>query len=389
MPDSNTSKNYKLISITIVFGVVGAYLGILYLVNTFAGSFGLAHFLNSKNTMNNHRKELVEKIQRDPHFANINVDEYIEEVEQIITMDKKRDLGEWVSFKSFTPNVSGKYITTNDFGMRSKWSLAEMVKRARKNRREGIRNIVILGGSVAFGYGATNDENTISHVLNSMLKTDGYEVFNLAQGGFTSFMDLFSLNTIGIYLEPDVIIVMEGYADTYQLAYESKGGQLALGLFSDSEERLNPEFAFGFHYQNLDSILGLSNNRNRQVIVALQPLSGFENNRTIENQKIKKIWDFYPRIREIMKLVAIKNDADFLDLSIIFKEEKNSNINFFDKTHLTVTGQKKVADILMEKIKSFKTRNLEHANYFQLREESIKNILTQDFSGKYKTVEDY
>ena len=389
MPDSNTSKNYKLISITIVFGVVGAYLGILYLVNTFAGSFGLAHFLNSKNTMNNHRKELVEKIQRDPHFANINVDEYIEEVERIITMDKKRDLGEWVSFKSFTPNVSGKYITTNDFGMRSKWSLAEMVERARKNRREGIRNIVILGGSVAFGYGATNDENTISHVLNSMLKTDGYEVFNLAQGGFTSFMDLFSLNTIGIYLEPDVIIVMEGYADTYQLAYESKGGQLALGLFSDSEERLNPEFAFGFHYQNLDTILGLSNNRNRQVIVALQPLSGFENNSTIENQKIKKIWDFYPRIREIMKLVAIKNNADFLDLSIIFKEEKNSNINFFDKTHLTVTGQKKVANILMEKIKSFKTRNLEHVNYFQLREESIKNILTQDFSGKYKTVEDY
>ena len=44
MPDSNTSKNYKIISITIVLGVVGAYLGILYLVNTFAGSFDLAQF---------------------------------------------------------------------------------------------------------------------------------------------------------------------------------------------------------------------------------------------------------------------------------------------------------------------------------------------------------
>ena len=389
MPDSNTSKNYKLISITIVFSVVGAYLGILYLVNTFAGSFGLAHFLNSKNTMNNHRKELVEKIQRDPHFANINVDEYIEEVERIITMDKKRDLGEWVSFKSFTPNVSGKYITTNDFGMRSKWSLAEMVKRARKNRKEGIRNIVILGGSVAFGYGATNDENTISHVLDNMLKAHGYEVFNLAQGGFTSFMDLFSLNTIGLYLEPDVIIVMEGYADTYHLAYESKGGQLAWGLFSDSEERINPEFAYGFHYQNLNTILGLSNNRNRQVIAALQPLSGFENNSTIENQKIKKIWELYPRTREVMRLVAKNNNADFLDLSIIFKEEKNANINFFDKTHLTETGQRKVANVLMGRIKSFKEKNLEHADYFKLRQESIKKILTQNFSRKYKTVEDY
>ena len=389
MPDSNISKNYKLISVTIVLGVVGTYLGILYLINTFAGSSGLAHFLNSENVIKNHRKELTEKIQRDPHFKEINTEEYIKEIEKIITMEKKRSLGEWVSFKSFTPNVSGKHITTNDYGMRSQWNLKEMIQRAKNNHAQGKRNIVMLGGSVAFGYGATNNEQTISSLLGEKLRSDGYEIFNLAQGGFTSFMDLFSLNTIGIYLEPDVIIVMEGYADTYQLAYESKGGQLALGLFSDSEERLNPEFAFGFHYQNLDSILGLSNNRNRQVIVALQPLSGFENNSTIENQKIKKIWDFYPRIREIMKLVAIKNDADFLDLSIIFKEEKNSNINFFDKTHLTVTGQKKVANILMGEIKSFKIRNLEHANYFQLREESIKNILAQDFSGKYKTVEDY
>ena len=133
----------------------------------------------------------------------------------------------------------------------------------------------------------------------------------------------------------------------------------------------------------------MSNNRNRQVIAALQPLSGFENNSTIENQKIKKIWELYPRTREVMRLVAKNNNADFLDLSIIFKEEKNANINFFDKTHLTETGQRKVANVLMGRIKSFKGENLEHADYFKLRQESIKKILTQDFSGKYKTVEDY
>ena len=372
-----------------MFGVVGAYLGILYLVNTFAGSFGLAHFLNSKNTMNNHRKELVEKIQRDPHFANINVDEYIEEVERIITMDKRRDLGEWVSFKSFTPNVSGKYITTNDFGMRSKWSLAEMVKRARKNRKEGIRNIVILGGSVAFGYGATNDENTISHVLNSMLKTDGYEVFNLAQGGFTSFMDLFSLTSIGLYLEPDIIIVMEGYADTYHLAYKSIGGELAWGPFSQSEQKTDPEFAFGLHFQNLNNILRLGANSNQKSIIALQPLSGFENNSTIEIKKINKMWDFYPRIREVMKLAAKNNNAEFVDLSVIFKEEKKASINFFDKIHLTVTGQRKVAEVIYKKIKNLGTKKPGTVNFSQLRKTWIKNILEQDYKGKYKTVEDY
>ena len=93
MPDSNTSKNYKLISVTIALGVVGTYLGILYLINTFVGSSSLAHFFNSENVMKNHRKDLLEKIQRDPHFKEINTEEYIKEIEKIITMEKKKKLG--------------------------------------------------------------------------------------------------------------------------------------------------------------------------------------------------------------------------------------------------------------------------------------------------------
>ena len=389
MPGSNNSKNYKLISVAIILGVVGSYLGILYLVNIFAGSFGLAHYLNFENIMKNHRKELVQKIQRDAHFKEVDTEEYIKEIEKIITMEKKRHLGEWVSFKSFTPNVSGKYITTNDYGMRSKWNLKEMVQRARNNRSKGVRNIIILGGSVAFGYGAVDDKNTISGVLNNMLEEDGYEVFNLAQGGYTSFMDLFSLSAIGLYLEPDFIIVMEGYADTYHLFYESRGGELAWGLFSESEKQLDPEFSLNFHYQNLDAILRLGSHRNRKVILALQPLSGFENNSIIENEKIKKMWGFYPRIREMMRLAAKNNNSKFIDLSVIFKKEKNSSINFFDKAHLTGSGQKKVAKFLVKTIKNLSDQKSKYVDLFQSREEQIKNILEEDFSGQYKTVEDY
>ena len=389
MPDSKNSKNYKLISAIIILGVAGSYVGILSLVNMFAGSFGLVHLLNSKNILKNHRTELIEKIERDPHFADINIDKYVNEMEKIITMDKKRHLGEWISFRSFTPNISGTYINTNDYGMRSKWNLKEMVQRAKKNQNEGIKNIIILGGSVAFGYGATSDKKTISSFLDDMLKEDGYEVFNLAQGGYTSYMDLFSLSTMGLYLEPNIIIVIEGYADTLQLAYESKGGDLAWGLFSGSDKNLEPEFAFGFHYQNLITILGLGKNLERQAILALQPLSGFENNSTIENEKIKKMWALYPRIREIMKLAAKKNNAQFLDLSVIFKEDVDSNINFFDKAHLTVTGQKKVANALAKTVKNLETKKQKYINFLQLREKSIKDILDKNFLGEYKTVEDY
>ena len=369
--------------------VVGSYLGILYIVETFTGSSSLAHLLNSKHIMNKHQEELMEKILRDPHFNNVGIDEYISEVEKIITMEKKRSLGEWVSFKSFTPNVVGQYITTNDYGMRSQWSLKEMVERASKNRDKGIRNIVILGGSVAFGYGAVSDDQTISGVLNQTLKEDRYEVFNLAQGGFTSFMDLFSLSTIGLYLEPDIIIVMEGDADTHHLVYESKGGELAWGLFSGSEKKFDPEFALGFHYQNLGALLRLGTHQNRRVILALQPLSGFENNSTIDkDEKIKIMWDFYPRIREIMRLVAKENGAKFIDLSLIFKDETNASVNFFDKSHLTVTGQRKVAQVFAKTIRNLRDEGPEAVDFFRLREKTIRNILEQDFSEKYKTVED-
>ena len=225
--------------------------------------------------------------------------------------------------------------------------------------------------------------------MNETLGKDKYEVFNLAQGGFTSFMDLFSLSTIGLYLEPDIIIIMEGYADVYHLVYDSKGGELAWGLFSKSEEKMDPEFAFNFHYQNLDAILRLGTHMNRQVVLALQPLSGFENNSTIENEKIKKIWPLYPRIREMMRLVAEKNNAEFLDLSVIFKGEKNSSINFFDKAHLTVTGQKKVAMTFAETIKNVSAEKSQHLGVLRLSREAIQNILAQDFSGEYTTIEDY
>ena len=136
-------------------------------------------------------------------------------------------------------------------------------------------------------------------------------------------------------------------------------------------------------------MLGLGNNLNRQVILALQPLSGFENNSTIENEKIKKMWSFYPRIREVMELATRNNDAKFVDLSIIFKEESNASINFFDEAHLTVTGQEKVAKVFAKIIKSLEVRNPQRDNFSRLKEETINNILTRDFSGEYKTVEDY
>ena len=89
MPDSNTSKKNFFISVAIILGVVGSYSGIFYVTKIFTDDFSLAHFLNSKNIMKNHRQELMIKIKRDPHFKNINVEGISEEINSMIKFDRE------------------------------------------------------------------------------------------------------------------------------------------------------------------------------------------------------------------------------------------------------------------------------------------------------------
>ena len=373
MPDSKPEPGSKIVNITIVLSVAIAYAVIAYAVDKFSGSAGPGQWLNQNKIMQEHRVELREKVERDPHFKDVDREAYIREMEQIITMKQKRNLGNWISYKSFTPNVTGKYVRTNDFGMRSNLSLREIAEKARANNQNGIRNVLLLGGSVAFGYGSTDDQQTISGFMNEILKGEKYEVFNLAQGGFNSYMDLFSLSAIGWQLEPDIIIAMEGYADVYHLGYESKGGNLAWGLWSGIEQEKKPEFAFDFQYHNLEAICKLGTGPERQVILALQPLSGFENDSKIENEKINKMWDYYPKIRTLFQTVSKNNNAGFVDLSPLFKDESGADINFFDKAHLTVTGQKKVAQALATAV--IEAGRHSTSNAFTQRQKIIADIL--------------
>jgi lysophospholipase L1-like esterase len=113
----------------------------------------------------------------------------------------------------------------------------------------------------------------------------------------------------------------------------------------------------------------------RQVILALQPLSGFENDSPVENEKIDKMWDYYPKIRTLFETVAKNNHASFVDLSPLFKDESGAGINFFDKAHLTVTGQKKVAQALATAVIEVGSRSKSSPNAFTLRQKIIADIL--------------
>jgi hypothetical protein len=381
--------NNKFTGVIVVFGVATVFLAILYVVDMNSESLGFAQWLNSKRILKEHKLSIRKILTKNPDFKSVDKEKYIEEAQSLIAMKGKRNLGDWVSYRSFTPNIKGAYITTNDFGLRSEIDLKNMILRAQSNKKQGKKNILLLGGSTAFGLGSTEDSKSISSLLNSALIEDGFEVFNLAQGGYTSFMQLFMLGNIGIHFQSDMIVILDGYSDIYHLAYKPKGGEMTLGLWDHHEEKMDPSFVFNLYYKNLATIGKLGAALGNEIIYALQPISGFENNSLLEVDKIEKLWALYPKVREVTQLAALENNATFLDLTQSFKKENNSEINFYDKSHLSDTGQRKLADILLKEIRALSQRKKRSPTSLENREAAINTILTKDYSGKYKTARDY
>ena len=387
---NDTVKSNKWIGVILVMGLLLSYSGVVFFIDSFSNKLGLTQWVNTQRIMAKHKKDLLKRIQNNTHFQGIDLNSFSSEAQRLVKMGDKRNLSSWISFRTFTPNILGKYIKTNDFGIWSDLNLKEMIQKAQSNKKSGIKNIILLGGSTAFGYGATTSNKTISGYLNATLKKNGYEVFNLAQGGYTSFMDLFIFSSIGIYFEPDIIIVLDGLSDTYHLAYQPQQKQLALGLWSGTEKEGNSDFLFNFYYKNLEAICKLADIPNRKVILALQPISGFENDSRLDIDQIKNYWTIYPKVREVLKLAAKNNGALFIDLSILFKKEKFSRSNFFDKAHLSERGQKKVADALVKSIVSTSSQ-LPTTSFAPMskRESMIKKIVGANYIGSYKTAEDF
>ncbi len=78
--------------------------------------------------------------------------------------------------------------------------------------------IILLGGSAAWGLGASSNQTTISSLLEEKLQASGkeiqYEVFNFSEIGYSSSQELILWNEISLY-QPDLVIHYTGYNDLY------------------------------------------------------------------------------------------------------------------------------------------------------------------------------
>ncbi len=94
---------------------------------------------------------------------------------------------------------------------------------------DNVMRIVTSGDSVTFGHN-TRDHETYPAQLQRRLG-DGYVVYNLGRGGYTSYQGLAVAERYHKQLQPDVIIIGFGWNDAYD------------AFFSDTER------AKHFHYQ--------------------------------------------------------------------------------------------------------------------------------------------
>lgn len=79
-----------------------------------------------------------------------------------------------------------------------------------------VRRVIILGGSSAHGWGVNDDETIdayLREILENQLPAQRIEVISLAFDGYDSYQDYERLQTDGLRLAPDVVVVHSGIND--------------------------------------------------------------------------------------------------------------------------------------------------------------------------------
>lgn len=104
-------------------------------------------------------------------------------------------------------NFRSVSVNTNELGFRG---LAPMAEKAVDTRR-----IAVLGGSAAFGIGASADAATFPAVLERTLRERGrrVEVINAAAPAYVSGQELARLTFQVLDLAPDVLVIYDGFND--------------------------------------------------------------------------------------------------------------------------------------------------------------------------------
>jgi lysophospholipase L1-like esterase len=118
---------------------------------------------------------------------------------------------QWAPYEHWVmrPNLRRRFFSTNSLGLRG--------PETPRAKPAGRFRIVVLGGSTAWGYGVSADGRTVPAQVEARLRElrpgTTLEVLNAAQAGFVSGQELIHFHQAIATLEPDLVLLFDGYND--------------------------------------------------------------------------------------------------------------------------------------------------------------------------------
>lgn len=307
----------------------------------------------------------------------------------------------WITKKSIKGYAKYSNFRMNNYGFRNNYDVT-------KEKAKNTFRIIVIGGSTAWGTGASSNDTVWTAVLERILRQRGganFEVLNAACTGYISFQELMYLQFKLIEFSPDLIIVLDGYNDIiisslypeekYQYnicpSYEDekafdnspawkkilkilRNESYFFGLLDRIHQKIiyetkgsifNAEYyhtkGISNYFENIKNISYILKGRKIRTLFLLQPylyisrkqLSDEESDVLLKTKKKKSYMvQLMNKLQSEYKKFAIENQIVYYDMNDIFDSIPSSQTIWYDHAHLNDLGNKilaeKVASILFE-----------------------------------------
>lgn len=268
-----------------------------------------------------------------------------------------------------------------------------------REKPAGTVRVIALGGSVAFGQGASRDEAVwtahLARVLAAQLPGRTVEVMNAATQGYDSMQERLLLETELLDLRPDLVLVLDGWNDMNASTGVDASKPLVMGTFYEVDRvltqskqwaqnvlrlsavhraiergldraarsraleagerwRVHPD-AVGRYRRNLDAMCRLARSVDAPLVIVAQPelFARAEPVPTAEVEVRTKVDEGgyaahvranYPLFRDQARAAAEAGGARFVDGTTIF--DGRPDAVFVDQVHVNDRGNELIAESL-------------------------------------------